>query len=178
MTRTVTCTNSYGNHCPLDKKPKEVRNCCHIKYMGEWEPVSGSTSRFCEHSYLSRFLSASALWNAAQASSARCYAAQGYTNRRCLVHRSARSSSVTPSAPLSRCASPRCASPPRCARSTVAGLSPTGRAAPRTVARIISRATFAARPGKAIASTSDIAMPRSVRSGEEYAVIVCESRSR
>lgn len=57
MTRTVTCTNSYGNHCPLDKKPKEVRNCCHIKYMGEWEPVSGSTSRFCGHSYLSLSLS-------------------------------------------------------------------------------------------------------------------------
>lgn len=42
MNRTVTCMHSYGDHCPLDKKPKEVRNCCHIKYMGEWEPVSES----------------------------------------------------------------------------------------------------------------------------------------
>lgn len=47
MNRTVTCMHSYGDHCPLDKKPKEVRNCCHIKYMGEWEPVSESTWITC-----------------------------------------------------------------------------------------------------------------------------------
>ncbi|KAH8409692.1 hypothetical protein KR222_001825, partial [Zaprionus bogoriensis] len=40
MNRTVTCTHAYGHHCPLDKKPKEVRNCCHIKYMGEWGQCS------------------------------------------------------------------------------------------------------------------------------------------
>ncbi|XP_062125602.1 LOW QUALITY PROTEIN: A disintegrin and metalloproteinase with thrombospondin motifs 9 [Drosophila sulfurigaster albostrigata] len=40
MNRTVTCTSPYGNQCPLDKKPKNVRNCCHIKYTSEWEQCS------------------------------------------------------------------------------------------------------------------------------------------
>lgn len=55
MNRTVTCMHAYGNHCPLDKKPKEVRNCCHIKYMGEWEPVSASTWINCGQSLNPRF---------------------------------------------------------------------------------------------------------------------------
>ncbi|EDV93015.1 GH18512 [Drosophila grimshawi] len=42
MNRTVTCVHPYGNYCPPDdpKKPKEVRNCCHIKYTSEWLPCS------------------------------------------------------------------------------------------------------------------------------------------
>ncbi|XP_034485693.1 A disintegrin and metalloproteinase with thrombospondin motifs 9 [Drosophila innubila] len=40
MNRTVSCTHPYGNQCPLDKKPKAVRNCCHIKYTSEWEKCS------------------------------------------------------------------------------------------------------------------------------------------
>ncbi|KAH8388555.1 hypothetical protein KR093_009637, partial [Drosophila rubida] len=40
MNRTVTCTSAYGSQCPLDKKPKDVRNCCHIKYTSEWEQCS------------------------------------------------------------------------------------------------------------------------------------------
>ncbi|ALC46009.1 CG14869 [Drosophila busckii] len=40
MTRTVSCAYPYGNHCPPDKQPKEVRNCCHIKYINEWGKCS------------------------------------------------------------------------------------------------------------------------------------------
>ncbi|KRF83490.1 uncharacterized protein Dvir_GJ24366, isoform D [Drosophila virilis] len=40
MNRTVTCSHAYGSHCPEEKMPKAVRNCCHIKYTSEWEQCS------------------------------------------------------------------------------------------------------------------------------------------
>ncbi|KRG01112.1 A disintegrin and metalloproteinase with thrombospondin motifs 20 [Drosophila mojavensis] len=40
MNRTVTCSSSYGGYCPKDRMPKAARNCCHIKYVSEWEKCS------------------------------------------------------------------------------------------------------------------------------------------
>ncbi|KAH8382869.1 hypothetical protein KR009_005659, partial [Drosophila setifemur] len=37
--RPVSCSNPYGIGCG-NRKPKEVRKCCHIKYTSEWSPCS------------------------------------------------------------------------------------------------------------------------------------------
>ncbi|KAH8313711.1 hypothetical protein KR067_010642, partial [Drosophila pandora] len=37
--RTVSCANPYGIGCG-NRKPKDVRKCCHIKYTSEWSQCS------------------------------------------------------------------------------------------------------------------------------------------
>ncbi|XP_017143471.2 A disintegrin and metalloproteinase with thrombospondin motifs 9 isoform X1 [Drosophila miranda] len=38
--RSVSCSHPYGIGCDRNRKPKEVRNCCQIKYTSEWSECS------------------------------------------------------------------------------------------------------------------------------------------